>query len=186
MQLFQIKKTDKNLLWTKDEDEILISNTKVNGKNRWKEISKLIKGKSAYHCYLRFRAIHPDLKKGSWSREEDERIMLGVEQYGRGWSLIAKYLFTNRNAKQIRDRYTNYLDPDIKKGRFCLAEDLLILDLFTTYGPKWSLIQKHLKYRSTDAIKNRYNSSIKRNKQLYYIKLLDENKVRFLLILEYF
>jgi hypothetical protein len=179
MKLFHIQKTKKSIPWTTEEDEILISHTNINRKNRWKAISKLIPGKTAYLCYLRFRCIHPTLKKGHWTNEEDLKIREGIKLFGRNWSLIARNLFSNRNAKQIRDRYTNYLDPSVNKGKFSISEDLRILELFNFYGSKWSLIQKHLKTRSPDAIKNRFNSSIKRSRQLGdLMKLLDENKVR--------
>jgi hypothetical protein len=185
MQLFHIRKINRNkeCSWTKEEEAILISHTKVNKKNHWKEISTIIPGKTPYQCYLRFRSRHPQLKKGWWSKSEDDRIKIGVEVYGRHWALIAKNLFANRNAKQIRDRYINYLDPSVNKGKFSLSEDIIIFDLYNTYGPKWSLIQKHLKNRSSDAIKNRYNSSIKRNRQMHeLIKVLDENnKVKYFL-----
>jgi hypothetical protein len=179
MKLFHIRKMNRNISWTKEEDAILINNTKVNRKNHWKDISTILPGRTPYQCYLRFRSIHPELKKGSWSKDEDARILSGINLYGRHWSTIAKNLFANRNAKQIRDRYINYLDPSVNKGKFSISEDIIIFELFNTYGPKWSLIQRHLKNRSSDAIKNRYNSSIKRNKQMHFlISLLDEgNKV---------
>jgi hypothetical protein len=105
------------------------------------------------------------LKKGSWDREEDEMILEGVGKHGFKWYIIAKG-FKNRNAKQIRDRYINYLDPNISKEKFSTEEDLMILDLHTKFGNKWSIIRQYMPYRSADMIKNRYNSSVKRNKKL--------------------
>jgi hypothetical protein len=173
MKLFQIKKISK-FTWSREEDEILLLNAQINGKNQWTKISTLLPGKTPYQCYLRYRSIRPGLKKGSWTKEEDNRIAEGIELFGKQWAMIAKALFNNRNSKQIRDRYINYLDPRLKKEKFTVNEDMLILELFEKYGPKWSIIQRHLDGRSSDAIKNRYNSSIRRNKQIHYIiKLLN-------------
>jgi hypothetical protein len=89
-----------------------------------------------------------------------------MRQFGKQWSKIASQFFHNRNAKQIRDRYTNYLDPAINNSNFSPKEDLQILDLYNRYGNKWSLIKQFVQGRSSDCIKNRFNSSIKRNKKL--------------------
>jgi hypothetical protein len=69
-------------------------------------------------------------------------------------------------GKQIRDRYTNYLDPAICKSKFSTEEDFQILQLHNKYGNKWILIKQFVPGRSGDCIKNRFNSSIKRNKKL--------------------
>lgn len=47
--------------------------------------------------------------KGRWSPEEDEKIMKAFKKFGRNWALIAKSL-EGRNAKQVRERYINYLE----------------------------------------------------------------------------
>jgi hypothetical protein len=169
-KIFDIQRTKKRVCWTKNEDELLITHSLKQSRRSWTKISKLIRTKTPYECFLRFRSINPYLKKGSWDNEEDEHIVEGVKKYGPKWYIIAKG-FSNRNAKQIRDRYINYLDPSIVKSKFSLEEDLMILDLHNRYGNKWSIIRHYMPHRSADMIKNRYNSSVKRNK-----KLVDLNK----------
>jgi hypothetical protein len=184
--LFAIQKTHrKKSPWTESEDQILLANTATNGKNQWKKISELLQGRTSYDCFLRYRSIKPGLKKGAWSYAEDQKIFEGIELFGKQWSEIAKRFFGGgRNAKQIRERYINYLDPRVKKGKFEIKEDLLILELYKEFGPRWSEIQKRVPQRSADAIKNRFNSSIKRNKALVaYLKIFrDTLLVKFPLI----
>jgi hypothetical protein len=136
---FNIEKIKKSVLWTKEEDRLLISLVSIH-RRRWSSISKSFKGKTGQHCNLRYRSINPNGKKGTWEPFEDQKIIKGVKLYGKQWSRIAKALFSNRNGKQVRDRYTNYLDPEINKGKFSTEEDLQILELHNKYGNKWKLI----------------------------------------------
>jgi hypothetical protein len=164
-KIFEIQRIKKRAAWTREEDEILISQSLKHSRRSWTNISNLIKTKTPYQCFLRFRSVNPNLKKGTWDSEEDIRIVHDVMKHGFKWFLIAKG-FTSRNAKQIRDRYINYLDPNIIKTKFSTEEDLMILDLHSRYGNRWSIIRQFMPNRSADMIKNRYNSSVKRNKKL--------------------
>jgi len=89
------------------------------------------------------------------------RIIELVNKYGKSWSKISKILGT-RNGKQIRDRFINVLDPEIKKGKFNEEEDVKLVLLFKQYGPKWATIAKYYPNRTADMIKNRFHSSIKK------------------------
>lgn len=56
-----------------------------------------------------------------WTEEEDDILRKIVAEYGtKHWKEIAGqfnkiYPDTDRNGKQCRDRWINYLDPDINK-----------------------------------------------------------------------
>jgi hypothetical protein len=67
-----------------------------------------------------------------------------------------------RNGKQIRDRFINVLDSEIKKGKFTEEEDRKLIILFNQNGPKWATIAKYYPNRTADMIKNRFHSSIKK------------------------
>jgi hypothetical protein len=165
-QIFQIKKSKKQkATWTEEEDNMLIALVHSQQRRSWQKVAETLSNKTAYDCYLRFRSINPCLRKGAWDPTEDAKVMDAIKVYGKRWNKIAK-VFSNRNAKQIRDRYINYLDPEIVKGKFSVDEDLLILDLHSKYGNRWSFIRRFIPHRSSDMIKNRFNSSISRNKSL--------------------
>jgi len=177
-RLFEIKKSKVLKKWTKEEDSILIDLTnKFNNKN-WNIISSHFEDKTPLQCFSRYKRIRPGIIKGSWTREEDQKILELVNQYGRLWSKISKVLIS-RNGKQIRDRYINILDPSIKKGKFSLEEDLKLLNLYKKLGPRWATIAKFFENRTADMVKNRFHSSIKKN-----IKFLEdvesENKQSYL------
>jgi hypothetical protein len=165
-KLFDIRKTKVQKKWTKEEDVLLIELARKFNHKNWKAISSHFTDKTSLQCFSRYKRIRPGIIKGSWSREEDEKIIELVEKYGKSWSKISKVL-VSRNGKQIRDRYINILDPNIKKGKFCLDEDLKLLALYRKLGPRWATISKFFENRTADMIKNRFHSSIKKNMKFF-------------------
>jgi hypothetical protein len=160
-QIFSIRKIKNQKKWTREEDEMLISLADQFREKQWKEISKRFTNKNSLQCFSRYKRIRPGIVKGSWKKEEDLQIMDLVMRHGKSWSKISKILGT-RNGKQIRDRFINVLDPDIRKGKFTEEEDRKLVLLFKQFGPKWATIAKQYPNRTADMIKNRFHSSIKK------------------------
>jgi len=165
-KLFDIRKTKVQKKWTREEDLILIDLARCYNHKNWKAISSHFSDKTSLQCFSRYKRIRPGIVKGSWTREEDEKILELVNKYGKSWSKISKVL-VSRNGKQIRDRYINILDPNIKKGKFSLEEDLKLLSLYRKLGPRWATISKFFDNRTADMIKNRFHSSIKKNMKFF-------------------
>ena len=63
-----------------------------------------------------------------------------------------------RTGKQCRERYKEYLDPNINKSEWSVEEDNIITKLHEKYGNKWTTISRNMKGRSPNMIKNRWNS----------------------------
>ena len=160
-KIFNIKKVINQKKWTKEEDEELIKLVKSHNGKKWKEIASNFHNKSPLQCFSRYKRIRPEIYKGSWKKEEDKLILSLIEKYGTSWSKISKIIKT-RNGKQIRDRYINVLSPNINKKKFTPEEDFLLLKLYNEYGPKWATIHTFFKNRTTDMIKNRFHSSLKK------------------------
>jgi hypothetical protein len=159
--IFSIRKVKNQKKWTREEDEMLICLAEKYNEKHWKEISKTFAKKNSLQCFSRYKRIRPGIIKGSWKKEEDQAIVDLVDKYGRSWSKISKMLGT-RNGKQIRDRFINVLDPEIKKGKFTDEEDKKLILLYSQYGPRWASISKYYPNRTADMIKNRFHSSIKK------------------------
>lgn len=95
-----------------------------------------------------------------FTKEEDDLIKDLVENKKISpWSEVAKHL-PGRNANQCRDRYNNYLYTKTKKDPWTHQEDLLIVEKYKEFGPRWVLISQFLPGRSGMNIKNRWHKAL--------------------------
>ncbi|KAK2662578.1 hypothetical protein Ddye_001152 [Dipteronia dyeriana] len=104
-----------------------------------------------------------NLKKGPWTPEEDEKLVDHINKHGYGnWKTLPKSAGLNRCGKSCRLRWTNYLRPDIKRGKFSQEEERIIINLHSVLGNKWSKIATHLPGRTDNEIKNFWNTNIRK------------------------
>ena len=157
--IFLLKREKRSTNWTKIEDELLLSLAKKHNFRNWKKVAESFNDKTAVQCYSRYKLLNPIIKKGFWTEEEDRNLLELIEIHGKNWSMLSKIIKT-RTRKQIRDRYNNYLDKNINKGRLSKEEEQSILNLYSKFGPNWNLISKHLSGRTNQQIKNKFYGSL--------------------------
>ena len=106
--------------------------------------------------------------KSSWSAAEDAALIRLAEAAGhRQWRIVAEKLAAElgvppRTGRQCRERFVHHLDPKLVKQPWRPEEELRLIELVGSLGPRWSLVAAHLPGRCDNNCKNRYNALTKR------------------------
>ncbi|CAI9296774.1 unnamed protein product [Lactuca saligna] len=125
-----------------------------------------------------------ELRRGPWTLDEDNLLIHYITCHGEGrWNSLAKSSGLKRTGKSCRLRWLNYLKPDVKHGNLTPQEQLLILELHSKWGNRWSKIAQHLPGRTDNEIKNYWRTKVQ--KQARHLKI-DSNSKRFVEALRQF
>ena len=159
-----LKEVVKEGRWTKEEDNLLRVAVEAVGPRNWKLIATeyMSGGRTDVQCLHRWqKVLQPGLVKGPWSIDEDNEILLSIQAGIIKWADIAARI-PGRIGKQIRERWTNHLDPSLNKGPWTTEEDALLFAAQNKWGNSWTKIAKLIPGRSENGVKNRWNSSRRR------------------------
>ena len=123
-------------------------------------------------CYFPYSAFTPMptttmevQQRTRFTKAEDELLrQLAESQKNPKWSEIAHQL-KGRTARQCRERYNNYLRPDLINGPWTPEEDESLIRLYEMHGPKWALISRSFESRSPVNVKNRHSTLVSRTAQ---------------------
>lgn len=156
----------KNVKWQKEEDEQLMQIMSQNERPNYSQLAQMFPGKTGQQVAERWdKVLNPKLMKGSWTDQEDETIIEFVKQNGtKKWQKLCQ-LLPGRIGKQCRERWRNHLDPAINHDPWTPEEDKLLIRLHREYGNSWVKISALMKNRSDNAVKNRWNSTLKKMEQ---------------------
>ncbi|KAJ8381261.1 hypothetical protein SKAU_G00020390 [Synaphobranchus kaupii] len=147
-----IHKGFKKKVWTKDEDQVLkelVEKMRIGNFIPYTQISYFMEGREAAQLVYRWtQVLDPTLRKGHWTKEEDEMLRKAVAKYGvRDWWKIRNEV-PGRNDGQCRDRYLDCLSEDVKKGRWSPEEEAMLINLVAKYGAgRWSKIASEMPNR---------------------------------------
>lgn len=106
-------------------------------------------------------------QRRKFTPEEDEKLKRIIAIRGtKKWDDIA-LLMPGRTGRQCRDRFRNYLDPNLTNGPWTDEEDKILIQKVNEYGQHWNKISVFFKGRSNNNIKNRFNTYISKSKHKY-------------------
>lgn len=104
------------------------------------------------------------LIKTRFTEEEDRKLIEAVKENGAfAWGKIAANL-KGRTARQCRDRWVNYLNPELVKKEWAAEEDNLLMEMYKEFGTRWKDISLFFQGRSLNCIRNRVFKLERRNR----------------------
>ncbi|XP_014552463.1 hypothetical protein COCVIDRAFT_110292 [Bipolaris victoriae FI3] len=129
----------------------------------WCRIADSLPGRTNKDCRKRWHnSVAGGLKKGQWSKSEDDLLARGVEEHGQRWTVIANCVGT-RSADQCAKRWQQSLDPNLDRSEWQETDDNELIDAVQQLGRHWKDIQReHFPERSKNDIKNRYTVLVRR------------------------
>ncbi|CAD8098470.1 unnamed protein product [Paramecium primaurelia] len=143
----------------------------------WHDISEIIAIKDELNCQFKWFShlrILPVNK--NWTSEEDQLLYkIMTKEPNIKWFEVQYEMFIQsqgfyfRKAKQYRERWNNYLNPQVNRGIWTELDDFNLLQLALLEGLRWSNISKKLKNRTENQVKNRFKSLINKEKKITQI-----------------
>lgn len=115
--------------------------------------------------YLGFQTHRKGARK-PWTKEEDRELSkLVSSELEKGgdlesidWEKITEQIPSDglRKSKDCRKRWSNSLDPTLRKGKWTPEEDELLVKAFEKFGSAWLKVAQEIKGRTDDQCAKRY------------------------------
>ncbi|KAK3538930.1 hypothetical protein QTP86_023476 [Hemibagrus guttatus] len=147
--------------WSKEEDEVLrelVDKMRIGNFIPYTQISYFMEGRDSSQLIYRWTCVlDPSIKKGPWTKEEDQLLVKAVKKYGcKDWWKI-KLEVPGRTDGSCRDRYLDSLQDDIKKGAWSDDEVELLKKLVDKYGVgRWAKIASEMPNRVDSQCLNKW------------------------------
>ncbi|OZJ05045.1 hypothetical protein BZG36_02079 [Bifiguratus adelaidae] len=133
-------KSRRRLPWIAEEDKQLKDLQSKLG-NAWTTIAQSMPGRNAASCHNRWHYLFDsNWAVGPWTPEEDKALKHLHSIYGDNYTVIHKVFPTPRKPFDLRERYVQTLNPNIKRGRWQEDELIRLEEAHRNYGEEWRKI----------------------------------------------
>lgn len=111
--------------------------------------------------------------KIKFSQQEDNMLIYLVRNIKpMNWNVIA-YFMGSRTARQCRDRWKNYLNPELRNDPWTEEEDKLLFEKQKIFGSKWGKIAHFFSNRSDNSCRNRWQHLARQLERIQKAKQLN-------------
>ncbi|KAK9766882.1 hypothetical protein K7432_003705 [Basidiobolus ranarum] len=153
--------------WTSEEDNLLKYAVTLHGVHKWSVVATHVPNRTPMQCSARWLgALNTSVVKGRWTSEEDKLLSEAVHEYVVDekyenlavivpWNKIA-LVIPNRTGIQCQARWTEALDPTVRKGRWTLEEDEQLCIGVKKYGRCWIRIAQGIPGRTQRQCRTRW------------------------------
>jgi myb proto-oncogene protein len=103
----------------------------------------------------------PGRFKCKFTAAEDLQLTDLVQNLGcKNWAAIARQI-PGRNVRQCRERWMNYVNPNLERTPLTAEEECLLEQKFAEHGARWQFIASFFPDRAKNFIKNHWLSKHK-------------------------
>ncbi|XP_061527187.1 snRNA-activating protein complex subunit 4 isoform X1 [Phycodurus eques] len=172
LQTFQrfISSSLKRGAWTPAEDQKLtqmVEKMRIGNFIPYTQICYFMEGRDTPQLIYRWSSVlDPQLKKGTWSTEEDQLLLRAVARHGekRWWKIRLEV--PGRTDGACRDRYLDCLKEGTRRGAFDLYEQQLLLQLLDKHGAgRWAKIAAEIPHRNDAQCLREWKKMMRRAKE---------------------